>query len=389
MQIASFLAALPAVLGVSCNNLKESPMEPSAPAAQVQVSEVSPEGIARLMASLPLDKDSAREVWDAVSSSSDNGYDEEYTFRSLVSTPGAGVGDGIAGTKAREYPGALAGVLESYASARAMTRSGEDFMAALRESGLQIYWPYSEDWDGESMPVLTFDPENGSEKNIGFERVLLEDGTWKIKEITVDETVAKTRPVWVINRNRDEGFMTPRLMEKINGNNSSNRGTTRASSSVKTLKLKQFKAHRNYDSWLAGASEFFVKCGSVENFTARTEDELKEYSPAITDFMIVVKRKQVGTFLTLNVVLVSEWTEQLQNCAFFIIEDDGGKQTTWKTNAEVKIKSKTYGFNIELPYNRNDDIVWRGSLSRSFLENYSGTANRYGDVSITFDIVSR
>ena len=29
---------------------------------------------------------------------------------------------------------------------------------ALKESGLQIYWPCCEDWDGETIPVITFDP---------------------------------------------------------------------------------------------------------------------------------------------------------------------------------------------------------------------------------------
>ena len=47
------------------------------------------------------------------------------------------------------------------------------------------------------------------------------------------------------------------------------------------------------DSWFAGASEFFVKIGSVEDFTAVTEAELQLYNPLVTDFMIVVKRNQV------------------------------------------------------------------------------------------------
>ena len=117
------------------------------------------------------------------------------------------------------------------------------------------------------------------------------------------------------------------------------------------------------------------------------EAELKLYSPSVTDFMIVVKRKYVGVPQKFNAVLVSDWTEQLTHCALIISEDDGGTKTSWKCSAVVKIKSKSYGFDIDLPINTRDDIVWRGSLSRRFIETYDGTPSRFGDVNLTFEIV--
>ena len=156
------------------------------------------------------------------------------------------------------------------------------------------------------------------------------------------------------------------------------------SGEVKTLILKDFTMNRNYDSWFAGASEFFVKCGAVEDFKATTESELLLYSPNITDFMIVVRRDQVGQKLPFNAVLVSDWTDQLENFAFMITEDDGGTRTTWKTNAEVKVKSKTYGINLEIPYNTRDDIVWRGKLSSRYFTKNADVQGHFGDVSLTF-----
>ena len=61
----------------------------------------------------------------------------------------------------------------------------------------------------------------------------------------------------------------------------------------------------------------------MEDFTATTEAEMKLYVPAVTDFMIVVKRSQVGKPQPFNAVLVSDWTDQMLNCAFLITEDDG------------------------------------------------------------------
>ena len=140
-----------------------------------------------------------------------------------------------------------------------------------------------------------------------------------------------------------------------------------------------------YDGWFSGGSEFFVKCGAIESFKARTEEEMDDYNPQITDFMIKVRRKQVGNFLRFNSILVSEWSDQLSECAFMVVEDDGGKMTKWSAAGTVKIKSRSYGFEVAFPYHRSDDIVWRGKLSDNYLERNSGRAARFGDVSITFD----
>ena len=100
--------------------------------------------------------------------------------------------------------------------------------------------------------------------------------------------------------------------------------------------------------------------------------------------MIKIKRGQVGRSLRYNTILVSDWSEQLDESAFMLTEDDGGKMTSWKASGTVKIKSKSYGFEVDLPYHRNDDIVWRGKLSSGYFQRYNGLPNRLGDVSVTF-----
>ena len=155
----------------------------------------------------------------------------------------------------------------------------------------------------------------------------------------------------------------------------------------KTLILRSFTANRQYDSWFAGGAEFFVKIGSLENFTASTEAELRLYEPSVTDFMIVVKRKQVGEEIPFNAVLVSEWTKGLSTCAFMITEDDGGTRTSWKCNAVVKVSSKSYGVELELPLYTRDDVVWRGSLTRNYIEKYNGQVGHFGDVDLVLELI--
>lgn len=392
--VAPALAVMLALSQASCSRIEQPGLRNDVSSAEesCETNDLSPESVARMLAGLPLTVTQAREVFDAVSASLSNGYDEEYPFVNILERPGSGVGDDLILTRSSvEYSEPLGGLL---ASAAPLTRAGS-FTDALSASGLQIYWPYSEDWDGKTLPVITFDPGDsqtyslagrGDASNVGFHREQLPSGAWIVKEVTVDEEYARSHPVWVVNRNEDAAYMTPQMLVALHPELSASQAT-RSYSDTKTLVLKEFKAHRNYDSWFAGGSEFFVKCGALDGFTARTEEELKLYSPSVTDMMINVRRKQVGKTLRFNTILVSEWTPQLDECVFLMIEDDGGKQTSWKANGLVKIKSKSYGFEVELPFRRNDDLVWRGKLSRNYFEKYNGKPNRFGDVSVTFSFL--
>ena len=368
--------------------------------------------IAALLAELPFEKEHIAEVHDAVSASSANGYDEEYTMANLFSVPGSGVGDEHLPTKTPStYRNPVSELIREHLLSKAGTRSAvgntvfeseEDvsgYMDILASSDIQVYWPFSENWTGgNDIPVITFDPEDESTTNIGYRIRRNPDGTVQADTVIVDEKMAETTPVWVVNRNTDDGYFSLDMIrqlypDRVDGGGivvnpvpTMRSGYSSSTEKVKTLVLKDFVMKRNYDPWFAGASEFFVKCGSVENFTASTEAELQLYSPSITDFMIVVKRSQVGKPQPFNAVLVSDWTGQVDNCAFMIIEDDGGKRTSWKCTALVRIASKSYGIEVELPFNTRDDIVWRGSLSSRYLEVHSGEQQHFGDVDVTFEI---
>ncbi|MBR5299083.1 MAG: hypothetical protein IKU36_02405 [Bacteroidales bacterium] len=362
------------------------------------------EEVAELLALIPLKSSHINEVYDAVTSSSDNGYDEEYTMKDLFEKPGAGVGDmEVRSEEAYEDP--LRNLIREYVYGMNATRAGKDvldpdrFLEALMSSDIQIYWPFSDKWDGEEMPIITYDPEDGSEKNIGYRLVVNDDGSRRVESVVVDEELAKAEPVWVVNRNSDAGFATLEMLRRRDPQWGEGGGTiivrplsavsrkTRAEAPVKSLILKDFTMNRSYDSWFAGASEFFVKTGSVEDFTASTEAELRLYSPTITDFLIVVKRSQIGEPLPFNAMLVSDWTDQMTHCAFMITEDDGGTITEWNCTALVRVASKSYGVEIKIPFNSRDDVVWRGQLSSRWLEANSNLVGHFGDIDLTFEVV--
>ena len=161
------------------------------------------------------------EVYDAVSASTDNGYDEEYMMCDLFTVPGAGVGSaalaskaGFAGADTKGYDRPLRDLIREGLEARAMTKAPmmtvDEYLDALESSDIQIYWPYSEEWDGKTFPVITFDPNDGSETNVGWKM----NAEGLLVEVLVDEELARERPVWVINRNDDSGHKTLEMLRK-------------------------------------------------------------------------------------------------------------------------------------------------------------------------------
>ena len=365
-----------AIFLAACN-----PASPHPDRKELDDIALSRQEIARLLSELPLGNAQYNEVFDAVNSSSGNGYDEEYMMSDLLSCPGAGVGDRLSGTKAASYSTPIKDMMAEYLANKNSTKAGaadvEAYLKNLSESDLQIYWPYSEDWDGSQPPVITFDPGYGAESNYGYVVGKGPDGMRVIDSLVVTEEVAMNRPVWVINNNDDSAFTPFDLY--------SGAGTKAGTEEKKTLVIKDFKALRNYDSWFGGASEFFVKVGAADGFKASKEEDLRDYSPSVTDFVIVVKRKDVGTVVPFDALLLTDFTSQIDKLAFMVVEDDGGTTTSWKCSATVKYQSKTYGFDLDIPYKDKDDIVWRGQLDASFFDKKGEITGRFGDVVVTFE----
>jgi len=388
------------MISIGCNRMEKDDSEP---VVQPAGRTVSPEDVAVLLSSAGVGSEQIEEVYNAVCSSLGNGYDEEYTMKNIFSSPGEGVGEEYLQTKAApaSYSNPLRDVLSSYLHSSQSKADGSildanEYLKALEASDIQIYWPFSDQWDGVTTPVVTFDPGGESTTNVGY--TLGEDG--HMCKFMITEEYARTNPVWVVNCNEDAMQMSLDVVRKnhpewIEGGNVIIGGTKSSSapaapaaktSDLRTLVLKEFTMNRQYDNWFRGASEFFIKLGAVESFTAKTESDMYLYNPSITDFLVVVKRSQKGIPQQLGTVLVSEWTSQLESCAFMIVEDDGGTVTSWNCSAVVKYNSKSYGFEISLPYKSRDDIVWRGQLSNKYIETNNNVAGYFGDVMLKFEI---
>ena len=393
-----FLAAiLPVAVLTSCEELDDDPGTHVDEETYIELSEV-----AELLSCIPIQAEHLQEVHDAVCASSVNGYDEEYTMNMLFSSPGSGVGDEPDTKAGSRYQQPLRTLIEQQVLKSATKSSGgipdpQLWLDELMDSDIQIYWPYSEYWDGEKLPIITFDPEDDSDVNIGYRICEDAEGNRSVEQVVVDEEMARQTPVWVVNRNTDASYKTLEMLIKENpdwgdgGGNiiiqPSSVPALKSGETYQSLVLRDFTMLNPYDCWFAGASEFIIRTGYVEDFTATTEAELRLYNPKVTDFMIVIQRYFTGYRFPMNVVLVSDWSPQMSHCAFLITEDDGGYWDEWKCTALVRIASKSYGIELSLPIRSWDDIVWRGRLAWNWLTANSGVTSRYGDVAVTLDVV--
>ena len=384
------------LLAISCENVDTNPRNKDDDGS----IHIELEQVAAILSAIELQSEQLLEVHDAVSSSSTNGYDEEYTMRHLFENPGSGVGE-ITSKSSRRYSTPLRDLISNQVKTMTATKAvgvdADAFLDALSSSDMQIYWPFSDDWDGKTMPVITFDPEDGSQNNIGY-RFVSDDSGRHWEEVVVDEEFAMTEPVWVVNRNSDAGYTSLEMMRREDPQWGEGGGAiivkpmgkqpSKAPQTVsRALVLRDFTMKRNYDTWFAGASEFFIKIGYLDNFTASTEAELQIFNPLVTDCMVVVKRRNLGVPQQMNVMLMTDWSPQMTSSAFMISEDDGGTQTEWTCKAKVFIESKSYGVEINLPIRTKDDVVWRGELSNRWIEENNNRTWAFGDVDLTFELM--
>lgn len=245
---------------------------------------------------------------------------------------------------------------------------------------IQIYWPYSENWDGKSAPIIVFAPEDLTDQYaVGYK--ICKDGN-DLETAIVDEKFCTQNPVWIINENATSYEDLPYLIrgERISKNGILYGGYTphinldsikyETEEPIMTLKLGKVKATVNHDTWIAGGSEYCFKFCSLSNARLTCEADTSKCSQVLSKTKVYFKRKEISQEVVkeLNAVAVSDWPSNLKNVVLKVVEEDPGKQNK-KFEAELSVtwKSKTFGFNVSLPYGNNDDDIAERIYSRSFI----------------------
>lgn len=370
-KIVMVLTGVMAIGLSSCNEYSEpQSISQSSNTVERSVSENS-ELIAQLISTIPLTEEIVEEVFSATQQGLANGIDESCYFADVL--------ENSAQSKFQNRSSVSALGRELQLALDNITRSNGDIDADLLINGeYQIYWPYSEIWDGVTRPVITFIPEDMDQLwNYAYRQT--ESG---IETIIVDEEYMQSHPVWIINTADIPYDALPNFKKSEfvkNGFAYIPREQSTAMTSttgeadqnkIYTVYLGKFKAEKQYDSVWNGGSEFAIQMGSLESFTITVPDQLKIYSTEITYLRITRSRNDIKNKKWIELgssVLASDWQPYENNVGFSIHEEDQGGTKKWCAKLGITLDGKSYGFDAEIPYGSGDDLIYRTIYSRDFI----------------------
>lgn len=340
------------------------------------VSGIQLSSVAYMLSDLSFDINVCNEVHGAVTDALRCGLDESYYFHEILD----GRENKIA-TKSYDNSG-LGAIIYDYLSSIQTKSTDAGLIDAdlLMNSDIQIYWPYSENWDGVSMPAITFAPEDESQDwNYAY---VMDNG--KIDTIVVNEEYMEQHPVWIINKSDIPYDALPNFVngEFVKNNVAYIRSAensdeefptfvpqTKSGEPVYTVYLGKMMSEKQHDSVWSGGSEFVVQCGAVGDLQITNENQLTSSNIKVTTMTVLLSRKDIKNkkWKTMNSILVSNWYPNELNAAFMVHEDDNsGEIHVEKFTLSVKL-GKIFSINIDLKRQMQDDYIYKTVYDRNFI----------------------
>lgn len=235
---------------------------------------------------------------------------------------------------------------------------------------VEIYWPYSEDWDGVSQPVIVFNNNNDNqyiEDDKTYAYKFIKDGdTYIVDTLVVDENYAENNPVWVINKNHVSledivnlklgNYSSTNYIPRQKNNSSTRDGEL--GSYVSTLMIKTIQSTKQHDSWLDGGSEYIIYWG----FPVDAVFNLGEHHTGQIHFSRKeIKRKAIKT---INFTGNYDWDKAQTHNKIKVMEFDPGKNIKITFSLKGKYKGVEGEFKTEITINNNDDFIMEYLIPR-------------------------
>jgi hypothetical protein len=247
--------------------------------------------------------------------------------------------------------------------------------------GLEIYWPYSEDWDRNSSPVITFSPSNEEdferENVMAYKLISLNDESCRIDSLLVNEEYAMENPVWVIKnqsietidlinlkKNHDFTRYYPRDENLIESNSAHLRSTT--SYKIAETAITSIKSEKQHDDWLNGGSEYVIYWffptkyfGLAKHWTSQIHFSRKE-----------IKNK---TIKNISFIGNYDWDKGQSHNRIKIIEFDPGKDINFNVKLSSTYKpddssqSVSGEFSTVIKINNQDDHIMEQTIPRTVM----------------------
>lgn len=255
---------------------------------------------------------------------------------------------------------------------------------------LQIYWPYSENWDGKTPPVIVYAPDNTNTKTAeGFMPLMNNSGATKFMKVNVTEEYCMNHPVWIINQSDITYEELPRFtlgeriangvyfiprenIEAASNDYNGSVGSPELDVPINTVYFGKICSTKNHDNWLNGGSEYRFTIGSTNTMRPKSLSELMNAEGLYCVFKISFSRKEIKRkeWREVNSVAVSNWSLNLHNVKLCIIEEDQGPDSDQELgHAKIKLSWKDVSTDIDLSFkfSNNDDFLGLKDYERGFI----------------------
>jgi hypothetical protein len=332
----------------------------------------------QLLSEIAIDENIVMEVKEGIETNLSYGLDEELRFKEVLQPQSSKISIRSSNHQSK-LANAIRDVFNNSTIQLRTSINGEDFSGELEEfvceNNIQIYWPYSENWNGKELPVIAYNPMSDDVTEIMAYRYHNESkGISRLDSLVIDEEYAMEHPVWIINKNEFDYDDIPDFkdgeIEKngviyvskslANPNDNKIKTETRAASSV--FLLGTITAREQHDSWVNGGSEFdFVWAYIVPN--SYTQCDQKRIRKCISRSDI-----KKGRTHSINLPLNVNWTEPQLTNGLMVTETDNCVRTgnmEWYCYLELyKDNKQSRVFNC-FYYGKCDELIHTGVYWRS------------------------
>ena len=257
--------------------------------------------------------------------------------------------------------------------------SNSKYLNDLKENNVQIYWPYHDEWDGKTLPTVTFYDGVNDQENIGYR--FNNDGS--ITSVTVNEDYAWENPVWVINcyDGSPEEYLAMEAEKKSAKTNDyyskaalKNGSNTDNHVSVKINQVRCVNDVTDYEGILGGNLEMRWARGNVIDWQNNI-DQMKLTNNTVY-FSFDRKRARKGWWTYVESHWVTDWTKTDPNYMMGVFEQDAGD---WKAAGSGTLtRKKSTEENITINADLNVDI---GDIKYTSVENTQTDS----EVNVTFN----
>lgn len=312
--------------------------------------QLTKDDVANILKSIEIDAALSKEIHKGVTNALNLGFDEEVGFKTLLNND----------EKTRGVASSLLMERLIAAASGLSTRNGymplsinNSTIAALEESDYMIYWPYSEEWNGEDLPTIVVAPEDEDADEAEGIRIT-EKGIYET--VIVNEDYMLKHPVWVITKEqKTDAIVIPGAAVDTEAVSK-----TRATNNIYVWKLEYMQVKHQYDGIFAGGSEIDIQV----IFPA-----FQGYAALNAKFRLYFSRSDIskGRSKEIMQILNTNWrAEQITN-GMIISESDGGAEVTKNLSLSGQEGNLTVTLSASYKFQSNDDEIAAMPLDRDYM----------------------